>query len=77
MYLVYSNIGGDTFPVCVCATTSDAEEMCLSCAWEEYYRRWFIDEQFAIPKGLKTIYLEKPTLINSGYYNYKEVPFVG
>ena len=77
MYLVYSSIDGNIFPACICATVSDAEEMCLSYAWEEYYRRWFIDQQFAVPKGFETIYIEKPTLINSGCYNYKEVPFVG
>lgn len=77
MYLVYDSIGGDTYPICICSTHEDAEEMCLSLAWEEYYRRWFIDEQIAIPKGIETIYREKPTLINSSHYNYKEVPFVG
>ena len=77
MYLVYNNIDGDIFPACICATVFDAEEMCLSYAWEEYYRRWFMDQQFAVPNGFETIYREQPTVINRSYYNYKEVPFVG
>ena len=76
MYLVYDSIGGDTYPILICSNRSDAEEMCLSLAWEEFYRRSFIDSQINL-HGHKTIYTNIPTLKNSGQYNVMEVPFVG
>ena len=77
MYLVYDAIGGDIYPILICSNRSDAEEMCLSLAWEEFHRRDFMDNQFALPLGYKTIYSKIPTLNNSGHYNVMEVPFVG
>ena len=77
MYLVYDSIGGDTYPLIACSNRSDAEEMCLSLAWEEFYRRSFMDSQIDLPHGRKTIYTEIPTLKNSGHYNVMEVPYVG
>ena len=77
MYLVYDAIGGDTFPLIVCSNRSDAEEMCLALAWEEFYRRNFMDSQLAFPNGRKTIYGDIPTLKNCGHYRVMEVPYVG
>lgn len=76
MYLVYDTFCGEIYPLCICSNQVDAEEMCLALAWEEYYRRSFMDSQFALPKGLDTIYSNIPTLKNSGNYNYKEVPYL-
>ena len=77
MYLVYDSICGDIYPILICSSRSDAEEMCLSLAWEEFYRRSFMDSQFAIPLGYKTIHNNIPTLENSGHYNVMEVPCIG
>jgi hypothetical protein len=75
-YLVYHNLNGECFPCVVCANRADAEELALAYAQEELYRRWFIDEQIAKPKGLHSIYTVKNKLINMNY-NILEVPFVG
>lgn len=70
MYLVYNNIDGDCFPVCVCSSEIDAQEMCLSLAQEEYYRGFCLANQVNFPYTAKlTDY--------SRYYNVMEVPFVG
>ena len=77
MYLVYQIISTDIYPICICNTAADAEEMCLSLAWESYYHRWYINEQIAIPKGYSSVYTTAPSLINCNIYRYKEVPYVG
>ena len=76
MYLVYQNISGDIYSVCVCSTASDAEEMCLELAWDAYYTRAYIDSQIAIPNGYNSTYAQTPTLLNSSCYKYKEVPYI-
>ena len=76
IYLVYNRIGSDIFPAATCSNKADAEELCLAYAQEELYRRWFMDEQFAKPKGLKSLYLTENSLVNMGY-NIVEVPHFG
>lgn len=77
MYLVYDTIDGDIYPLIICSNRSDAEEMCLTLAWEEFHRRNFMNSQFAFPHSYKTIYGEEiPTLNNSGNYNVMEVPYI-
>ena len=69
MYLVYDYYHTNIFPICVCSSASDAEEMCLSLAEENYYNHCMLYLQL----NHKTY----QTLISIGTYNYKEVPFVG
>lgn len=70
MYLVYADIDGDIFPACICASETDAEEMCLSMAQEEYYRGFCLAMQVGHPYNAK--------LTNySRYYDYMEVPYIG
>ena len=76
IYLIVNNVGRDTFPVATCSNKADAEELCLAYAQEELYRRWYMDEQFAKPNGLKSIYINENILINMGY-NIVEVPHFG
>lgn len=76
MYLVYQNISGDIYPICICTTAVDAEEMCLELSWESYYHRWLLDQQIAIPGGYDSIYNQIPSLIHCDIYKYKEVPYI-
>lgn len=73
IYLIVHNINGDTFPVATCINKGDAEELCLAFAQEEVYRRYFLDEQFAKPKGLKSMFTTENKLINM-HYQILEVP---
>ena len=69
MYLVYNNSFGEIYPICVCNSASDAEEMCLALAEEVYYNHCMLMQQLD--------YSTHQTLITMGHYNYKEVPFIG
>ena len=66
MYLVYS----DVYPICICSTATDAEEMCLALAEASYYENCYMRQQlgFSIHQSLAKF---------ATFYNYKEVPFVG
>lgn len=68
MYLVYNNSFGEIYPICICNSASDAEEMCLALAEEAYYHHYIIMQQLN--------YSTNQTLFTMGY-DYKEVPFIG
>ena len=72
-YLVINKSCGECYPMLICFTRHEAEEMCLSFCQEEQYRRYYIDEQFAKPKGLKSIYTVDNSLKNMSY-DVLEVP---
>lgn len=74
MYLVYNKCAGINIPFCICDSTADAEEMCLSLAQEDLYTRYYISIQCL---RYPTQMLNYITLANSSEYYYKEVPFVG
>lgn len=69
MYLVYNDSYCEVDPICICSSSSDAEEMCLALAEETYYHHCMLFLQVNRPTF--------QTLITMGHYNYKEVPFVG
>lgn len=73
-YMVYRQVNGDCFPQAICVNRTDAEEICLSFAEDELYRRWLIDEHIAKPKGHKTVFTVENILKNMDYY-VMEVPF--
>ena len=70
MYLVYANIDGDIFPACICTSETDAEEMCLSMAQEEYYRGFCLAMQVGRPYDAKLTSYSRD-------YSYMEVPYIG
>ena len=74
MYLIYNKCAGMNVPFCICDTSADAEEICLSLAQEDLYNRYYISIQCL---RHPTQMLNHITLANSSEYFYKEVPFVG
>ena len=69
MYLVYNNSFDEIYPICICNSTSDAEEMCLALTEETYYIHCMLMQQLNYPNN--------QTLITMGHYDYKEVPYIG
>jgi hypothetical protein len=70
MYLVYNNAYGNIYPFCICATSTEAEEMCLALSEEDYYNNWCLRTHLGY--STHRTFSEYATS-----YNYKEVPFVG
>ena len=73
-YMIYKLVNGDCFPRAICASESDAEEICLAFAQEELYNRLYIDSQFAEKHGRKTIFTTENILTNMNF-EIMEVPF--
>ena len=49
----------------------DAEEMCLALAQEELYWKQLKDFIFIERKGLKSLYISKPTILDSCWFMVK------
>ena len=70
-YIVYNN-AGFCKPICICDTETDAEEMCLELAWDQYQYHCYIADAYLSVRSRRY----NPTLINSSDYRYMEAPYV-